>query len=230
MLALEGFHPVQDLLIQRHDQNPPGDIWVLPIHSPLLFPVSATQIPAIYAALYSDLCLIRDRLLVSAGVQPTRTTVRKMPQDRNLGQTGSSLHVFSLLSRVIVIHCLFTSSWKHLVQFSRSVVSDSLRPHEPQHARPPCPSPTPRVYPNSCPLSRWCHPTISSSFVPFSSCLQSFPTSGSFRMSQLFTSGGQNIGVSASTSVLPMNTQDSFPLGWTGWISLHSKGLFKSLL
>ena len=111
------------------------------------------------------------------------------------------------------------------IQFRRSVMSDSLRPHEPQHTRPPCPTPTPGVYPNSCPLSRWCHPTSSSSVVPFSSCPQSFPTSGSFQMSQLFTSGGQNIGVSASTSVLPMNTQDWFPLGWTGWISLQSKGL-----
>jgi len=94
----------------------------------------------------------------------------------------------------------------------------TLRPHELQRARPPCPSPTPGVYPNSCPLSLWCHPTISASVVPFSSCLQSFPTSGSFQMNQLFISGGQNIGVSASTSVLPMNTQDWFPLGWTGWI------------
>ena len=111
------------------------------------------------------------------------------------------------------------------VQFSRSFRSDSLRPHEPQHARSPCPSPTPRVYSNSCPSSQWCHPAISSSVVPFSSCLQSFPASGSFPMSQLFTSGGQSIGVSASTSVLPMNIQDWFPLGWTGWISLQSKGL-----
>ena len=111
------------------------------------------------------------------------------------------------------------------VQFSRSVVSDSLRPHESQHTRPPCPSPTPGVYPNSCPLSRWCHPTISSSVVPFSSYPQSFPTSGSFPMSQLFTSRSQRIGVSASTSVLPMNTQDWSPLGWMGWISLQSKGL-----
>ena len=115
-----------------------------------------------------------------------------------------------------------------LVQFSHSVVSDSLWPHEPQHARPPCPSPTPRVYPNSCPLSQWCHPTISSSVVPFS-CLQSFPISGSFQISQFFISGGQSIRVSASASVLPMNIQDWFPLGWTGWISLQSKGL-KSLL
>ena len=111
------------------------------------------------------------------------------------------------------------------VQFSRSVMSDSLRPHGMQHTRPPCPSPTPGVYPNSCPLSRWCHPTISSSIIPFSSCLQFFPASGSFQMNHLFASGGQNIGVSASTSVLPMNTQDWSPLGWTSWISLQSKGL-----
>ena len=111
------------------------------------------------------------------------------------------------------------------VQFSRSVMSNSWWPHELQHARPPCPSPTPRVYSNSCPWSRWCHPTISSSVVPFSSCLQSFPASGSFPMSQLFASGGQSTGVSASGSVLPMNTQDWSPSGWTGWISLQSKGL-----
>ena len=101
---------------------------------------------------------------------------------------------------------------------------DSLRPHGLQHARPPCPSPTPGVYPNSCPSSRWCHPTISSSVFPFS-CLQSFPASGSFPMSQLFASGGQSIGASASASVLPMNTQDWSPLGWTSWISLQSTGL-----
>ena len=111
------------------------------------------------------------------------------------------------------------------VQFSHLVVSDSLWPHEQQHARPPCPSPTPGVYPNSCTLSQWYHPTISSSVVPFSSCPQSFPASGSSQMSQLFTLGGQSIGVSASASVLPMNTQDWSPLGWTDWISLQSKGL-----
>ena len=111
------------------------------------------------------------------------------------------------------------------VQFSRSAVSNSLWPREPQHARPPCPSPTPGVYPKSCPLSRRCHLTVSSSVIPFSSCLHSFSTSGSFQMSQLFASGGQNIVVSASTSVLPMNTQDWFPIGWIGWISLQSKGL-----
>ena len=111
------------------------------------------------------------------------------------------------------------------VQFSRSVVSDSLWSHELQHTRPPCPSPTPGVYSNSCPLSQWCHPAISSSVVPFSSCPQSLPASGSFPMSQLFASGGQSIGVSASSSVLPINTQDWSHLGWTGWISLQSKGL-----
>ena len=111
------------------------------------------------------------------------------------------------------------------VQFSHSVVSDSLRPHEPQQARPPCPSPIPGVHQNPRPSSQWCHPTISSSVIPFSSCLQSFPASGSFQISQLFSSGGQSIGVSASTSVLPMNTQGWSPLGWTGWISLKSKGL-----
>ena len=111
------------------------------------------------------------------------------------------------------------------VQFIHSGVSHSLRPHGLQHARLPCPSPTPRVYPNSRPLSRWCQPTISASVVPFSSHPQSFPASGSFKMSQFFASGGQRIGVSASTSVLPMNTQDLSPLGWTGWISLQSKGL-----
>ena len=104
-------------------------------------------------------------------------------------------------------------------------MSDSLQPHEPQHARLPCPSPAPRVHPNTCPLSQWCHLTISSSVIPFSSHLQSFPASGSFQRSQLFTLGGQSIGVSASTSVLPMSTQDWSPLGWTGWISLQSKGL-----
>ena len=111
------------------------------------------------------------------------------------------------------------------VQLSHSVMSDVLQPHGLQHTRPPCPSPTPRVYPDSCPLSWWCHPTISSSVVPFSSCPQSFPASGSFPVSQLFASGGQSIGVSTSISVLPVNTQDWFPLGWTGWISLQSKGL-----
>ena len=111
------------------------------------------------------------------------------------------------------------------VQFSCSVAPDSLRPHESQHARPPCPSPAPGVHSNSCPSSWWCHPAISFSVIPFSSCPQSVPASGSFPVSQLFAGGGQSIRVSASASVLPMNTQDWSPLGWTGWISLQCKGL-----
>ena len=111
------------------------------------------------------------------------------------------------------------------VQFSHSVMSDSLRFHESKHARPPCPSPTPGVYPNSCPLTGWCHPAISSSVIPFCSYPQSLPASGSFPMSQLFAGGGQNTGVSALASVLPMNTHDWSPLEWTGWTSLQSKGL-----
>ena len=109
-----------------------------------------------------------------------------------------------------------------MLLFNCWVMSDSWQPQRLQHIRPLCPSPTPGVYSNSCPLSQWCHPTISSSVIPFS-CPQSFPTSRSFQVSQLFASGGQSIGVSASTSVLPMNTQDWSPLGWTGWISLESK-------
>ena len=111
------------------------------------------------------------------------------------------------------------------VQFTRSVVSDSMQPDGLQHTRPPCPSPTPRVYSNSCPSSLWCHPTISSSVVSFSSCLQSFPASGSFHWVSSSQSGGQSIGASTSESVLPMNIQDLFPFGGTGWISLQSKGL-----
>ena len=132
----------------------------------------------------------------------------------NCGPQGSSVHGI-LQARVL--------EW--ISQFSRSVVSNSLRPHGLQHARPPCPLPTPGVHPNPRASSRWCHPTISSSVVPVSSHLQSFPASGSFQMSQLFASGDQSVGVSASTSILPMNIQDWFPLRWTGWISLQSKGL-----
>ena len=115
--------------------------------------------------------------------------------------------------------------WMDISQLSHSVIPDPLWPHRLHHTRPPCPLSTPRVYSNSCPLSWWCHPTISSSVVPFSSCLQYFPASRSFPMSQFFASGGQSIGVSASASVLPMNIQDWFPLGWMGWNSLQSKGL-----
>ena len=114
---------------------------------------------------------------------------------------------------------------KSSLQFSSSVVSDSLWPHGLQNSRPPCPSPTPKACSNSCPLCWWCHPTISSSVFPFSSCLQYFPESGSFPMSQFLESGGQSIRVSVSVSVLPMNIQDWFPLGWTDWTSLVSKGL-----
>ena len=129
---------------------------------------------------------------------------------------------FFILIVVDFFECLLCVS---SVQFSCSVVSDSLRLHGLQHTRLPCPSPTPRACSNSCSSSWWCHTTISSSVIPFSSHLQSFPASGSFPMSQFFASGGQSIGVSASASVLPMNIQDWFPLGWTGWISLQSKGL-----
>ena len=129
--------------------------------------------------------------------------------------------------------CLFNYyaewSWVELSSVQSSVMSASLWPNEPQQARHPCPSPTARVQPNLCSLSRWCHPIISSYVIPFSSCPQSFPASGSFPMSQLFTSGDQSIGVSASASVLPMNTQDWSPSGWTGWISLQSKGLSRVL-
>ena len=132
----------------------------------------------------------------------------------------------SCIGRWILYHqATWEAQYRASVWFILSVIFNSLRPHELQHARPPCPSPAPRAHPNPCSLSQWCHPTTSSSVIPFSSCPQSFPASESFPMSQLFASGGQSFGVSASTSVLPMNTQDWFPLGWTGWISLQSKGL-----
>ena len=152
-------------------------------------------------------------------------------------ELGASL----FLSSLVFFSLLLTSnqvdlSWRMprfslwLLQFSHSVMSDFLQPHELQHARPPCPSPTPRIYSNSCPLSWWCDPTTSPSVVPFSSHLQYFPAQGSFQMSQLFASGGQSIGVSPLTSVLPVNTQGWSPLGWTGWISLPVQGTLKSLL
>ena len=140
----------------------------------------------------------------------------------SLGSTlGNSDHFWVFFVLVFSRNSVYFSS----VHSSCLVVSDSLQPHGLQHPRPPCPSPTARAYLNPCPLSWWCHPTISSSVIPFSSCPQSFPPSGSFQMSQLFISGGQRIGFSASTSVLPMNIQDWSPLDWTGWISLQSKGL-----
>ena len=124
----------------------------------------------------------------------------------------------------IIYFCFidYTKAFNYVNQFSHSVMSDSLCPYGLQHTRLPCPSPTPKAYSNFCPLSPWCHPTISFSDIQFSSCLQSFPASGSFPMSQFLTSGGQSIG--ASASVLPMSIRDWFPLGWTGWISLQSKG------
>ena len=141
------------------------------------------------------------------------------------------IHFHFCCSNTIFLFSLtFLLPWLHFqFEFSRSVVSDSLWPHELQHARPPCPSPTPRVHSNSCPLSQWCHPTISSSVVPFSSCRQSFLASGSFLRSHFFASGGQSIGASASASVLPINIQDWFPLGLTCLISLQSKGLSRVL-
>ena len=133
----------------------------------------------------------------------------------NLSHSSKRILCLSDCSRSIHIQFMF--------QFSLVLVmSDSLRPHAPKHARPPCPSPTPRVYSNSCPLSRWCHLTISSSVTTFSSCLRSFPASVSFPMSQFFASDGQSFGVSASASVFPKNIQEWFPLGWTSWISLQS--------
>ena len=130
-----------------------------------------------------------------------------------------SLRVIGTCGSLLLL--LISSAYSMAFSKFSSVAQSSLT----LHARPPCPSPNPEVYPNACPSSRWCHPTILSSVIPFSSCLQSFPASGSFQMSQLFASGGQSTGVIASTSVLPMNTQDWSPLGWTGWISLQSKGL-----
>ena len=137
-----------------------------------------------------------------------------------LEKNAHSAFVGVIFLNVSMIKLLINS-----VQFSPSVVSNSLRPHELQHTRPPCPSPTPGVHSNSRPSSGWCHPAISSSVIPFSSCPQSLPASESFSMSQLFAWGGQSSGVSAPASFLPKNTQDRSPLEWTGWISLQSKGL-----
>ena len=139
------------------------------------------------------------------------------------GQTMKTIEEERMRWNIFVLLFWRTCLETYMNQFRYSIMSGSLQPHEPQHTRPPCPSPTPRACSNSCPSSRWCHPTISSSVIPFSFCLQSFPAAESFQMSQFFTSGGQSIGISAS--VLPMNTQDWSPLGWTGWLSLQSKGL-----
>ena len=151
----------------------------------------------------------------------TRAQVVKHPLDHQKSKRVPGKHL-------LLLYWLCQSLWLCSVQFSHSVMSKSLWPHEPQHARPPCPSSTCGVYPNPRPLSRWCHPTISSSVVPFPSCPQSFPTSGSSQMNQLFTLGGQSIGISASKSVLPMNNQDWSPLGGTGLIFLQAKGLESS--
>ena len=133
----------------------------------------------------------------------------------------------AIVLKVCVVVSTLSEAGKKKKHFFHFVVSDSLQPHGLQQAKLLCPPLSPRACSNSCPLSRWCHPTISSSVTPFSSCLQTFPPSGSFPMSQLFTSGVQNVGVSGLASVLPMNIQDWFPLGWTGWISLQSKGILR---
>ena len=147
--------------------------------------------------------------------------------DKKFFGWAPSMPAFKMLTGDYDIQLYLISNYGHSsVQFSLATQSCSTLCNPMNHSTAGlCPSPALGVYPNSCPLSRWCHPTLSFSFVPFSHCPQSFPTSGSFQISQLFTSGGQSIGVSASASVLPMNTQDWFPLGWTGWISLQSKGL-----
>ena len=138
-----------------------------------------------------------------------------------------SYHLY--VESIKIIQMNLITKHKHSVQVSLvAQLCLTLQPHGLQHTRPSCPSPTPRVYSNSCPLNLWCHPTISSSVIPFSSCLQSFPVSGSFQMIQFFASGSQSIGVSASPSILPMDIQDWFPLEWTGWISLQSKGLSRA--
>ena len=147
-------------------------------------------------------------------------TFKKRKGSNGLGFSSCLCHCLLFLSLIRVLYVKI-----ELLQFSCSVVSDSLRLHGSQHARPPYPLPTPGAYSNPCPSSRWCRATISSSVAPFSSCPQSLPASGSFPMSQLFTWGGQNIGVSASASVLPMITEEWSPLGWIGWISWQSKGL-----
>ena len=161
-------------------------------------------------------CVLRCKLTNTAAKPMTSSTIKVHNNNRFLSSTDLQ-EIVTCLNYIL----LLTSS----VQFSRSVTSDSLWPHESQHARPPSPSPTPGVHSDSPPSSQWCHPAISSSVVPFSSCPQSFPASGSFPVSQFFTSGGQSTGVSASASVLPTNIQDLFPLGLTGWISLQNKGL-----
>ena len=146
-----------------------------------------------------------------------------MVQEDSLGGKGRGCS--TMMAGPALMSQMLLDTWLNSVQFSRSVVSDSLRLHGLQHTRPPCPSPAPKACSNSCPSNWWCHPTISFSVIPFSSCLQSFPAWGFFPRSQFFASNGPSIGISASASVLPMNIQDWFSLGWTDWISLQSKGL-----
>ena len=180
----------------------------------------------IWGSVQFSLSVVSDSLRPH-GLQHTKLPCSSLTPEAYSNSCPSSWWCHTIISSSVIPFSSHLQSFPASVQFSLSVMSDSLQPHELQHARPPYPSPTPRVHPNPCPLSQWCHPTISSSVVPFSSCPQSFPASGSFQMSQFFTSGGQNIGVSASASVLPMSIQDWFPLGWTGWISLQSKGLLR---
>ena len=154
-----------------------------------------------------------------------RTPSHSVPHPFSYFLSKSCMHVYIWNQYVNLCWLSIHYEYTGVFVLGHSVASNSLQPHELQHARPPCLSPTPRVYPNPCPSSWWCHPPISSSIVPFSFCPQSLPTSESFPVSQLFTWGGQSIGVSALASVLPMNTQGWSPSEWTGWISLQSKGL-----
>ena len=169
---------------------------------------------------------VSDAIETSHPIAPFSSFPQSFPESGLFPSNPIEVDSFTLSSGSGLFQWILTYEILPQPQFSSVVQSClTLWPHWLQHARPPCPSPTPGVYSNSYPLSRWCHPTISSSVLPFSSCLQSFLASGSFQMSQFFTTGGQSIGVSAWDSVLPMNIQDWFPLGWTGWISLQSKGL-----
>ena len=164
-------------------------------------------------------------IMASGPITSWKTGKHWKPWQTLFSWAPKSLQMVTVVMKLKDACSLEEKLWLASVQFSRSVMSNSLRPHRLQHSRLPCPTPTPTAYSNSCPSSLWCRPTISSSVVPFSSRLQSCPASGSFPMSQLFTSGGPSIGVSASASVLPVNIQDWFPSGWTGWIYVQSKGL-----
>ena len=185
---------------------------------------------------YRWMCFINTHIFISTSLSNVICLFSNLMLWNPLALVGHVTHTHTIYNFWNFLHSfkishIFHSLRKRLeigdtaVQFSSSVMSNSLRPHESQHTRPCCPSSTPGVHPNLCASSQWCHPAISSSVIPFSSCPQSLPASGSFPMSQLFTWGGQSSGVLASASVLPMNTQDWSPSGWTGWISLQSKGL-----